>query len=156
VMSEPALTGFGSTHVWTTEGRPRSGCRPLPRRIRNWREDAELTHIGVQCWVGNLDERPEDADGDFDDDVDRAFSDYTSIDTDQPTSVHQTVNVEGYSGYACEWAYETSDDIGEDDDAMARGESEDVIALHQSQYSSEWDAVADRFDLDDREFPENW
>jgi len=116
--------------------------------------DAELTDIGVQCWAGNLDERLEGADGDFDDDVDRAFSDYTSIDTDEPTSVHQTVNnIEGYNGYACEWAYETSDDIGEDDDAMARGESEDVIALHQSQYRSEWDAVADRFDLDDREFP---
>jgi len=115
-------------------------------------EDAELTHIGVQCWAGNLGERPEDADGDFDDDSDRAFSDYTSIDTDQPTSVSQTVNVEGYNGYACEWAYETSDDLEEDGDAMARGESEDVIALHQSQYSSEWDAVAEEFSLDDREF----
>jgi len=61
-------------------------------------EDTKLTHVGVQCWAGNLDERPEDAEENFDHNSDRAFSDYTSIDTDEPTSVYQIVNVGDYNG----------------------------------------------------------
>jgi len=117
--------------------------------------DGELTDAVVRCWTGSIDERPEDADGNFDQETDRSFEKTKSIDTGEPNSISQTVNTEGYSGYACEWAYETTDDIGEDGDALARGKAEDVIALHQNQHQNKWEQISENFDINDNEFPQN-
>ena len=115
-------------------------------------DNGELTHAAVRCWAGSFNDKPTNANGEFVEN-EHSFAEYTSIETDQPNDISQTVNTDGFSGYACEWAYETSDDIGNDGDALARGQAQDVIALHQSQHSNDWDQVSNKFGLEDSEFP---
>jgi len=109
--------------------------------------DGELTGVDVRCWTGSLDDRPTDGDGNFDETVDHAFHENQDGLTGEVWSISQTVDVEG-SGYACEWAYEVSDS-----DDLAKGDQEEVIAIHQRGNEDYWEGLQNDYDLEDDTFP---
>ena len=104
-------------------------------------DNGDVVGVIANCWAGSMSDEPTDATGNFDYSSDRAFeAQISKPSNNMPWSVSDTVDTDGYSGYACEWWYDVTD-FSE----KARGEEGDVAHVHrdgnlqdmiESEYSS--------------------